>query len=324
MRNTLGVRGVTNMSGPIYKYVGPAIIGEVLSGLDCVHLKCSHPEDFQDPYELSLTIDFAVEPEALAFYQEVVGELPQLPTTCFSKSPAIIPMWAHYAFKLEGAVLEFDEHLVQESCPESSFGDVEYRDGLHDGLNGMLHRAHVIGKPRYVYFLQSGVFHAAYFTKATCWSYELERRMVIQEANVRHEPPLMLLDVPIACVTSVVAGPRASEATKALLREFAAHAGTRYLEMRVGRSAAAPYFVEPEGTPHQFNGERIEASSQYCGICGEPTRSGDLCSWCAMEDAHREQAASSNPFRMLADAGMLESYLDGMDAIGRVKHGDDA
>lgn len=312
------------MSAPIYKYVGPSVVSHVLAGHDHVHLKCSHPEDFQDPYELSLTIDFAIDPGALAFYQEVVGELPQLPTTCFSKSPAVIPMWAHYARNLEGVVLEFDEDLMQESCPESTFRDVEYTDDPNANLNQTLQRAYVIGKPRYVYFLQNGVFHAAYFTKATCWSYELERRMVIEEHGVRLAPPLLLLDVPIACVTSVIAGPRASEATKALLRQFCEQSGSRYLEMRIGKSSAEPYFVDVADTPYRFVGDRIEGSPHYCGICGEPTLAGDLCSWCAIEEAHREQAAMSNPFRMLAEHDLLESYLDSMDAVGRAKHEGDA
>ena len=70
----------------LYKYVGASYLDQVV-GLDGkVTLKCSHPRDFNDPYELFLAVDGNNDPEALAFYAEVVGDLPQIPTTCFSRS----------------------------------------------------------------------------------------------------------------------------------------------------------------------------------------------------------------------------------------------
>jgi hypothetical protein len=100
-------------------YVGATYLAKVFASKDHVTLKCSHPKDFSDPYELFLTMGFNQDPEALAFYSEVVGQLPQLPTTCFSRSPIVIPMWAHYAQNLQGFVIEFDEDLVAQLFPES-------------------------------------------------------------------------------------------------------------------------------------------------------------------------------------------------------------
>jgi hypothetical protein len=88
------------MSNKIYKYVGSSNLNNVLASAEQVTLKCSYPKDFNDPYELFLTINFNEKPDALAFYSEVIGDLPQLPTTCFSRSPSVIPMWAHYAQNL--------------------------------------------------------------------------------------------------------------------------------------------------------------------------------------------------------------------------------
>ena len=33
-----------------------------------------------------------VEPEILAYYQEILGDIPQFPTTCFSNLPNVIPI----------------------------------------------------------------------------------------------------------------------------------------------------------------------------------------------------------------------------------------
>ena len=150
----------------------------------------------RDRYELFLTIDFKQEPEVLAFYADAIGELPQLPTTCFSRSPSVIPMWAHYAQNSEGFAIEFDESELATAFPKSGFGDVDYRDAPDDGLSDTLHRAYHIGKPRYVYILHTGVFSAAYYTKATCWNYEQERRMIVGENEIRQAGDLMLVDVP--------------------------------------------------------------------------------------------------------------------------------
>jgi hypothetical protein len=137
------------MSKSIYKYAGPSNLNKVFASAEHVTLKCSHPKDFNDPYELFLTVDFNEKPHVLAFYAEAVGKLPQVPTTCFSLSPSVVPMWAHYAQNLEGFVIEFDEVKLVESFPESGFGNVDYRDATDARLTDMLYRASEIGKPRY-------------------------------------------------------------------------------------------------------------------------------------------------------------------------------
>src|SRR5690606_19162845 len=147
------------MGKPIYKYLSPDIAKLVLTP-DGPVFKCSYPKDFNDPYELFLTINFNERPDALAFYQEVIGELPQQPTTCFANSPAITPMWAHYGRNLEGVVVQVDEQCLSSHFENSSFGDVDYRDGPADELTDLLYRALVIGKPRYTYMLRQGVFSA--------------------------------------------------------------------------------------------------------------------------------------------------------------------
>ena len=295
----------------LYKYVGPTYIDKVFADRDHICLKCSYPKDFNDPYELFLTIDFDESPEILAFYADAVGELPQLPTTCFSRSPAVIPMWAHYAQNLQGFCIEIDEELLSECFPKSGFGDVDYHDEPKASLKDILYRAYRIGKYRYMYFLHRGVFSAAYYTKASYWSYEEERRMVIKENETRIANDLILIDVPKKCITGLICGPRASKATMLAIREEADRIGCRHFMLKIGKTSARPYFLDLNSDPFIFNGSDIEQSENYCETCKEPISSEEeQCSWCQIDEFHISDAASRNPYRMLDHYGLLGSYIE--------------
>jgi len=304
-------------SRKIYKYIGPEHTNRVFHASDVVTLKCSLPKEFSDPYELFLTIDFNERPDALAFYADAIGELPQLPTTCFSRSPVVIPMWAHYAQNLQGFVVEFSEDGLVKAFPEGRFDDVRYSDAPRRDLSEVLYRAYEIGKPRYTYFLMRGVFSAAYFTKASCWSYEQECRLIVPESVTRRAGPLILLDAPNDCITSIICGPRASEQTKLALIKKADEIDCRYFELRIGKSSAIPYFVDTNGEPFSFDRAEIVPSLQYCESCKEPIAIAvEQCSWCQIDDELRHHVASRNPFRILDRVGRLGSYIAEMDAIG--------
>lgn len=306
------------MSIKIYKYVGHDYIDKVIGASDQVTLKCSYPKDFNDPYELFLTIDFKERPEVLAFYADVIGKLDQLPTTCFSRTLSVMPMWAHYAQNLQGFAIEFNEAMLVQSFQECGFGDVDYRDSPDDDLTEMLYRAYAIGKMRYIYLLRKGIFSAAYYTKATCWSYELERRMIVRQSDTRRVGDLILMDVPMGCVTSLLCGPRASPETTRAIRDKASKLGCGYFEMKIGRSSAVPFFVDSEGHSFIFNGTTIERSSNFCGSCKEPLAAeSELCSWCQIDDTHKIDAAQRNTYRLLDHHGLLADYVAGMDDISR-------
>ena len=301
------------MSKRIYKYVGPSYLGKVLVSPDRVTLKCSRPKDFNDPYELFLTINFKESPELLAFYSEVIGDLPQIPTTCFSRSPLVIPMWAHYAQNLTGLGIEFDEEKLAEHFPESGFGDVDYRDAPEEALSDLLNHTFVLQKFRYVHMLRQSVFSTAYYTKSSCWSYEQERRMLVDESETRSEAGIILADVPAECVTALICGPRASSETTTAVRERAEQLGCDFYMLRIGRTSPTPYLVDPEGRSHTFGGEIIDPCTAQCASCGEPVGEEDEhCSWCQIDSSHKQEAASRNSFRLLARYGLLEDYLRGM------------
>jgi hypothetical protein len=67
----------------IYKYLGPQVIDKIFQSPDNVTLKCSLPKDFNDPYELFLTINFNEEPDRLAFYADAIWRASSIPNNLF-------------------------------------------------------------------------------------------------------------------------------------------------------------------------------------------------------------------------------------------------
>lgn len=306
------------MGKRLYKYVGPEYLNKVFGKDGFVTVKCSLPEDFNDPYELFLTVDFGEEPEVLALYQDVIGKIPQLPTTCFSRSPIVLPMWAHYAKNLQGAVIEIDEDILADKFPGSGFGDIDYQDAASEGLTDLLYRAYEIGKFRYFDWLNRGVFSAAYFTKATCWGYEQERRMLAGKDETYLVDDQILLDIPKECITALVCGSKASKETISSLQENAAKLDCDLYELRIGRSSITPYFVDASGVTFVSGDEGITRCTSACAGCKEPIPAGtDECSWCRINEDHAWDAMNRNSFRMLQHYGLLEKYLEGTEKIIR-------
>jgi hypothetical protein len=306
------------MSGSLYKYVGPTNIHHVFSSNEHVTVKCSLPKDFNDPYELFLTIDFNENPDALAFYADAIGRLPQFPTTCFSLSPAVTPMWAHYAQNQEGFAIELDEKKLAAAFPESQFGNIEYSDVANPAITDMLHRASALGKPRHLYMLHNAVFRAAYFSKTNCWSYEQERRMVVQDSETRKLGDILLIDIPADCIKSIIVGPRASSDTVAALTKKSEQLECYYFQFKIGKTSAKPYFLSLAGDPYEFREGGIASSLQSCADCKEPLpHVSKKCSWCAIDESHTKSAVMRNPFRLYDHYGLLENYIEQMDRITR-------
>lgn len=302
--------------GNLFKFAGPEVAEKVLPVNGGAVFRCSYPKDFNDPYELFLSIDRHETPELLAFYADVVGDLPQIPTTCFSRSPIVLPMWAHYASNGSGFVVEVDESRIVARFPKAGFGDVDYRDAADPELNSLLERAHETTKPRHTYILRDAVFSAAYYTKANCWSHEQERRLVAGDASVRMSGDLMLLDVPPDAVRRLIAGPSSSDRLKAFLREAAARLGCGFLKMRRARTSTRPYFVDSHAATQVFEAPTFVEVVSCCEGCGEPIDGdGTRCSLCSVDREHREWAARRNPYRMLQDTGLLDGYIANMNGI---------
>jgi hypothetical protein len=305
-------------NGLLYKYLPADLVDVVFTKDNQVTLKFSKPKDFNDPYELFLATDFGGDPEMLACYAEAIGDLPQYPTTCFSRSPIVIPMWAHYAYNHNGFVIEFSEEAILEEFPETRFDDVAYQDGPVHDFSSLVARILHIGKPRYTYFLQTQVVNAAYFTKSTCWAYEKERRMVVRDEDIRVSGDLLLMNIPGTCVSSIICGARATHETKTRLKEFAQRFSAHFYELRIGRTSAIPYLVDWRGKAHSFIDSEIAPSKNSCASCSEPIEEDEEeCAWCQITDETKRAVAMRNPYRIIDQYGGLEKYIAGMDAIGR-------
>ncbi|WP_292080388.1 MULTISPECIES: DUF2971 domain-containing protein [Brevundimonas] len=309
---------MTENNGLICKYLPENLIDAVFTKDDKVTLKFSKPNEFNDPYELFLAADFNGDPEMLACFSEAIGELPQYPTTCFSRSPIVMPMWAHYAQNQTGFAIVFSEEAILEHIPDARFDDVSYSDTPSYDFSELVARVLHIGKPRYTYFLRNAVVKTAYFNKAACWQYEQERRMVVGNDDVTKSGNMMLMNVPAACVSKIVVGARADNTTRTRLQEVAKRIPAELMEMKIGRSSAVPYLVDEMGRPHSFVEGNIIPSERSCSTCSEPINETKLqCVWCQIPNETKLEVANRNPYRLIASYGGLENYIAQMDSIGR-------
>jgi len=193
--------------GKVYKYFSYEVLELVFDREGFCGLKCSYPKDYNDPFELFLSLGSEVPSDVLAFYNDVVQEIPQYPTTCFSKSPVVTPMWAHYGGNQTGFVLEFDAEKLQEWNDEVKLKDVTYENKANDVIKNHLMRAAVTKKPRHSYFLKVAAENIAYFTKSEQWSYEQESRLVLSSDDVEVISGNQIFFIPDEIVSSIIVGP---------------------------------------------------------------------------------------------------------------------
>ena len=317
------------MSKKIYKYIGPSILNIAFSNSGFIGLKCSYPKDYNDPYELFLTIDQNIKPEILAYYQEVIGKIPQRPTTCFSNLPIVTPMWAHYAHNLSGFVIEIDEEKLKNALNDISIGDIKYKDQIDSSISTTLHHAHGTLKPRHTFFLGKEAYSTAYFTKNILWSYESERRVVVTDDDITIIDDNMILFIPTECVSAIISGTRTSQRMKESCINLCDTLSFEYFEMQIGRSYPTPYFIDKSNTSYMFINGSIVRADLCCETCNEPIvdkkdRNIDKCPWCAIRESHQFLAARSNPLRMLDRQNRLESYLTTCEEMYKAKPTEDA
>lgn len=309
------------MSGKLYKYIGPDVLSISFSREGYVGFKCSLPKDYNDPFELSLCIDKNLSPQLLAFYLESVGEIPQWPTSCFSKSPIVIPMWAHYSQKATGFVIEIDEEKLGNFFENASINDVLYSDSAHEDITSHLQRAFSTCKPRHTFFFHKAIMYYAYYSKQTCWSYEQERRLVVPFDYIEDLNGNMIFYIPVECVSSIIAGERTASIDLSLAEDISNKVGCCFFQSFIGLSYSKKYMKDLNGMVHVFDGDSIVFSKSNCVLCSEPVTElanggiDEKCSWCAISEYHKQNAADSNPYRVLDHAGILESHIKTMEEI---------
>jgi hypothetical protein len=309
-----------NMGNKVYKYFSASVFDLVFARPKFCGIKCSLPKDYNDPYELFLGVDLAVTPYLLAAYRELVYELPQLPTSCFSKSPVVAPMWAHYGDNHSGFVVEFDVDALTAAFPNIVIKEVTYRTEPSADIAGHLRMAAGTKKPRHAYFLQQAVLATAYFSKDMAWSYEQECRLLDQDDYCETIGSHQILQIPIACCTALISGKQATPDTVLRAKNIAAQGGMRWFNAVIGKSMAQPFMEAETGARAVFDGTEIIPSEKVCRSCSEPVSSdATLCPWCRITEDDALRAAQSNPFRLLDHLGMLEDYYEGLEELARVR-----
>lgn len=304
----------------IYKYFSHDVLELIFQREGYCGIKCSFPKDYNDPYELFLGVDLNVPTDCLATYQDIISEIPQLPTTCFSRSPIVSPMWAHYAKEHTGFVVEFDTEELEACFEECLIDNVNYKNEPDKSLEELLLRASRIGKPRYAYWLSQATFSEAYFSKYKEWSYEQECRFVDGKNFTEDVSGNRILFAPSSCITSIIVGNKFPPDKLALSAEKAVEYDLSWYKLEIGKSYPVPYMRDEAGSAFIFKDMKIMEAEYACLSCSEPlSAEEELCPWCKITDAHKLEAASGNPFRMLDHIGGLEQYLEEVSKIGRKK-----
>lgn len=295
----------------IYKYIGPQILDLIFREEGFAQFKCSYPKDFNDPYELFLTLDPSqTKAEVIAYFLDLLGEIPQLPTTCFSKRPDVIPMWAHYAHQSRGFAIEVDVRKLYESTPQCRIQDISYSDNPQQVSAYEIEHAHQTAKPRHTAALLEKCITNAYFTKLKCWSYEEEIRIAVSEDLILIEDGHKLLNIPDHCIKSIIAGPNTEKKDKEKCMRICNKIQCSYLEMNIGKSTTKPYFISQQRDTLEYNEEQLLPVLHLCETCGEPIPKGKKqCPWCSINQSLANSAAQRNPLRMLSHLGLLDEYL---------------
>jgi hypothetical protein len=306
------------MARNLYKYSPPVVLDLMFDRDDFCGIKCSYPKDYNDPYELFLSVDLKGSSDTLATYREVIRELPQYPTTCFSKAPTVPPMWAHYANNHTGFVLEFNADAIGKHFEHVSIRDVTYRDSPDPEIEYFLRRSAVTMKNRHAVWLQKLVLTEAYFSKFTSWQYEEECRLITSEDEIDEVSGNMILFVPTDCISKIIIGKNASKKLVERSAELAKKYGIEWLHSQIGKSNSLPFFTSEDGSTLTYREGEIAAAENTCGNCSEPIDAEDeLCPWCRITDEDEYVAARSNPLRVLDHFGMLEDYMRSVEAIER-------
>lgn len=288
------------------------LIDKVFSKDGFCAVKCSLPKDYNDPYELFLGVDNSVGPRDLAFYHDVIQEIPQIPTTCFSRTSLSLPMWAHYASNHMGYVIEYDIEILEGYFPDASITDMKYISEPDKSIADMLKRASGMAKPRHLTFLYQTVRYHAYFSKLEEWSYEKECRFVATGNYTENIDSNELLFVPVQAIKSIILGKNISEPNKTKLLEITEKYGIKIYNLNISKTTSSPFFTDLENKSYVFDNNEIVLANKVCKNCPQPllNMQSETCEICSITDAHKQNAAEKNVLRMLGNMGLLEEYLN--------------
>jgi hypothetical protein len=306
------------MGQKIYKYFASELIDIVFAQEEFCGVKCSYPQEYNDPYELFLGVDTTVDAEELATYKEIIEDVPQFLTSCFSQSPVVPPMWAHYARNQTGFVLEFDVDNLKSNFEGIYLKEITYRTEPDPSLKDRMIMAARRKKGRDAIFLSQAVSHLAYFSKFNEWSYEQEIRLVNIDDHIEKNDENKILNIPLDCVSAIIVGNRCSEEIITRSQEIAFLNNFDWYKLNIGKSYTRPYLKCKKDDVFVYENNKISEPVSSCFECSEPMiNNAELCPWCSITDEHRLQAAHANPLRIFDRYGILDDYLEGVEKIER-------
>lgn len=295
----------------LYKYSPPEVLQKMFVRKGFVGLKCDFPKNYNDPFELFLSVSAKdADLEDVAYYLEILGDIPQMPTSCFSKRPDVVPMWAHYGRDHAGYAIEIDEASLAGAISLGYLEDIEYSEVMGTVDLGLVHFAATTLKPRHTQRVRTIAFKSAYLTKNHCLEYEMERRLVVNPSDISNIEEVMILFLPVACVTAIISGAKAADSELSAHREIAAQINCQHYRLTIGRTSCVPYFAHAEKGSFRFDGTLIQPAKTVCDTCSDPLDDEEksTCNWCSVNDDARTVAALKNPLRMLAHCGLSQSF----------------
>lgn len=305
----------------LYKYSPPNVLTKMFARKGFVGLKCDLPKNYNDPFELFLSVNAKdADLEDIAYYLEILGEIPQMPTSCFSKRPDVVPMWAHYGRDHTGYAIEIDETALAGAVSLGYIEDIDYSDTMGTVDLGLVHFAATTLKFRHTHRVQTMAFRSAYLTKNRCWEYEMERRLVVNPDDISKINGLLILFIPVACITAIISAAKATRPDLRAHRKIAKQIGCPHYQLKIGRTSCVPYFTNTEKNSFRFDGTLIQPAEFVCDTCSEPIDDDEhsTCNWCSVDDEAKANAAFKNPLRMLFHYGLGHGYGFGFAGLRQI------
>lgn len=297
----------------LFKYLSPEGAAKTLEDEACLHLRFAYPNTYNDPYELFLETDPPLDDCAeRAFYDVLVGTIPQLPTTCFSHVPDSVTMWAHYCREHTGACLVIDEDALVECLEITYVEDVEYSDNPAQISAGGLSFALATGKNRHAVAVRAQAHRAAYFAKRLEWRYEQERRCIVDSRSVEDRGGHLIADIDCSTLRGLIIGARADDALHGLCEVRATEAGIPLMVFRNGRRSYQPFFTRTHNDQVLVWGDGEFVETPSCKECGEPGVLDDdgECHWCSITEGERNEAMTSNAMFLFESLGVTEPTVE--------------
>jgi hypothetical protein len=291
----------------LFKYLSPEAIAKVFERPAEVAIRFGLPASFNDPYELFLQPNPALtSDEEFAFYEYFLGEIPQLPVTCFSRIPYSIAMWAHYGDEQSGICLGFDEDVLTDQFPFVYIDDVSYSDEPAQVQSYLVQYALATGKRRHTEALLATGNRAAYFVKRREWQYECERRLIVGPDDVEEHGPFTIGRLSSRVLRYIIIGKNCNDVNRRLCGEWSAATGIPILEFRVGKRSYEPFFLYC-GKGLAWRDPAFVETPTICSTCGDPT--DGRCRWCGIS----EETRISAPKRSMLTAMLQYKIIDAVN-----------